>query len=149
MTVTLSYGQESLVYPGAFTPLPEVEAILQHTKAAAGSESADKLPVNISECDDCYTIEVIIPVVKREEILLYVHDHILTIAVLHRDCKDFKKENLQRHEFDTECLERHILLPKYADAGFVSAEYKEGILFLHIPKANQPQIKLTNRIVVY
>lgn len=148
MTVNLSYGQESLVYPGAFTPLPEVEAILQQTKPA-GNADAGKLPVNMSECDDSYTIEVIMPVVKREDILLQVHDHILSIAVLHRDCRDFKKENLQLHEFDAECLERHILLPKYADAAFVSAEYKEGILNLHIPKAKHPQKKLTNRIVIY
>ena len=66
-----------------------------------------------------------------------------------KNCEDFKKENLQIHEFDTECLERHILLPKHADIEFVSAEYSKGILSLHIPKTEYPQKKLTSRIVVY
>jgi HSP20 family protein len=146
MTAPITCSRESGIYPGEYTPLPEVEALL---KRAAGRDTAEKLPVNMNDCGDCYMIEVIMPVVRREDIIIQVHDHILSIAVLHKDSEAFNKGKLQIHEFDSECLERHILLPKHADAGFLSAEFREGVLYLHIPKTKFPQKDLTNRIVVY
>jgi len=146
MTAPITCSRECFIYPGEYTPLPSVEVLL---KKATGRETALKLPVNMNDCGDCYMIEVIIPVVKREDIIIQVHDHILSITVWHKDSETFKKGNLQIHEFDSECLERHILLPIHADAAFVSAEYREGVLYLHIPKTKYPQKDLTNRIVVY
>ncbi|MGB5008168.1 MAG: Hsp20/alpha crystallin family protein [Ferruginibacter sp.] len=148
MTAPLTYSRECVVYPGGYIPLPEVEILLKKTKTT-GRDNAEKLPVNMNDCPDCYMIEVIMPVVRREDIIIQAHDHILSIAVLHKDCEAFSKGNLQIHEFDSECLERHILLPNHADAEFVSAEYREGVLYLHIPKTKHPQKDLTNRIVVY
>jgi HSP20 family protein len=140
--------KEYPVYPGEYTPMPEVEALLEELKTPHKDSSAKPL-VNMNECKDLFTIEVVVPGVRREEIYIHVHNNVLSIVVLHKDCVESKKEKLQIHEFDTECLERHILLPDNADTEFVSAKYREGILSLHIPKTHEPSKTYTNQIVVY
>jgi HSP20 family molecular chaperone IbpA len=59
------------------------------------------------------------------------------------------EQNLQLHEFDNRSIKRQVSLPANADIEFVSAENKEGILYLHLPKNQQPPALSSQRIVVY
>jgi len=147
MRGNLSYTKEYPVYPGEYIPLPEVEILLEELKKP-GKDYVAKPLVNMNECKDCFKIKVVVPGARREDIFIYVHDNILSIVVLNKDC-EVLKEKLQIHEFDAECLERHILLPDNADSEFVSAEYRQGILNLHIPKTHESSKTNTKQIVVY
>jgi HSP20 family protein len=143
----LSNTKEYTVYPGEYIPLPEVEALREELKMP-GKGMAAKPPVNMNELKDSFAIEVLVPGVKREDILVHVHDDILYIVVLHKE-SDVLKKKQKIHEFDTDCLERNIRLPKNADTEFVSAEYNNGMLCLHIPKTHAPLNRGTRQIVVY
>ncbi|MGZ8524224.1 MAG: Hsp20/alpha crystallin family protein [Chitinophagaceae bacterium] len=147
MKTNLAEAKEYSAYPGEYSPMPEAEVLLKELKLATNDRGATPL-VNMREYKDSFRIDVIIPGVRREDIFIHVQDSILTIMVLHMACEKLKKE-LQIHEFDTRCLERHILLPENADAEFVSAEYKQGILSLQIPKAKEPPVFKSQQIVVY
>lgn len=148
MQNNLFHTKDHQVYPGEFVPLPEVEALLDEIKISSNSP-IDQLPVNFNEHHNCYKIEVIVPGAKREDIFIFVLENVLTIVVLNKHCEDFKKDGLQLHEFDTECMERHILLPENAEAEFASATYNQGILSLYLPKTNNPLKINTKQIVVY
>lgn len=140
--------KEYSVYPGEFIPLPEEIEMLEKLKIS-GKEDASKPPINIDEFTDCFKIEVVLPGVRREDIFVQVNKNTLSIVVLHKDCEKNRKK-VQIHEFDSKCCERHILLPKGADAEFVSAEFRQGILRLHIPKTNEQQSDVhINQIIVY
>lgn len=147
MKTNLAGVKEYSAYPGEYIPMPEAEAMLKELKLATNDPGAIPL-INMKEDKDCFKIEVIIPGVRREDIFIHVQDSILTIMVLHMACEKLKKK-LQIHEFDTRCLERHILLPENADTEFVSAEYRQGILCLQIPKAKEPATFKSQQIVVY
>jgi len=148
MRYCLPCAKEYTVYPGEYIPLPEKEALLEELKVPP-EDSAVKPPVNMDEFKDCFKIEMMIPGVKREDIFIHAHDNILSIVVLHKEYEELKKKKLQIHEYDTECLERHILLPGNTDTEFISAEYREGILHLHIPKTKGPSKTNSNVVVVY
>lgn len=88
------------------------------------------------------------PGVKREDILIDVEGNVLTVWVLHREFGPCPV-CFQLHEFNYECFERHIILPENADAEFISAEYKEGILQIYFPKTKRLSKSINKRIVVY
>ena len=149
MTYNLPYPKEHSVYPGEYVPLPEKEALLAGLRIS-GIDTAVQLPiVNMEELKDCFKIEILIPGVKREDIFTYIENNILSIIVLRKNCDQLKIDKLQIHEFDTECLQRHILLPDNADAEFISAEYKEGMLSIYISKTEEPAKINTQHILIY
>lgn len=148
MKYNATYTKECEVYPGEYTLLPETEALMKEVEIAGTGPGVQPL-VNMEETSDCFKIEMIIPAAKREDIFIYTHDNILSIVILHKHCEELRRR-LQIHEFDSACLERHILLPLNADTEFICAEYRQGILSMHIPKSQQPfQSGATRPIVIY
>ena len=147
MKINLPYNKECLIYPGEYVPLPEVEALWNDFEEN-GYDFGAKPLVNMDEYEDDYKIEVALPGVRREDIFIHMQENLLTILVLHRDSEELKKK-LQIHEFDKDYLERHLILPDNTDTEFVSAEYGQGILMLHIPKTLEPSHNYSTHIVVY
>ena len=149
MTCNLPYPKEHSVYPGEYVPLPEKEALLAGLRIS-GMDTPLQLPaVKMEEMKGCFKIEILIPGVKREDIFTYVENNILSIVVLHDNCDQLKIDKLQIHEFDTECLQRHILLPDNADAEFISAGYKDGVLSIYISKTKDSSKTGTQHILIY
>jgi HSP20 family protein len=136
------------VYPGEYIPLIKAEELAEELKKQREGTAVQPL-INIREKADCFHIDLAIPGLKREDFFITVNDNILSIAVLHKECGKIRQNSFQLHEFNYECFNRHIILPENADAEFVSAEYKEGVLRLYVPKADRPAKNPHARIVVY
>ncbi len=140
--------KECLVYPGEYIPPAKIETLLQQFKSEGGNYFA-KLSVNMKEYDSYYLIEVAIPGVKREDIIIHTEDNILSLVAFHKDEDECLERRMQRREFDAEYLERHLLLPGNADNEFIAAVYTDGILKLHIPKKEKPSKAVSTPIIVY
>jgi HSP20 family protein len=141
--------KESPIYPGEYIPSPEVENLQQKLKLSHLGFTAKPL-INIEETSSDIKIEVAIPGIKREDIFMYIQYNILSIMVLGKKVKDESCKGDQIHEFDTQSLERHILLPDHADTEFMSAEYRQGILYIYIPKCAEEEAGLEGRqVIVY
>ncbi|HEX5027148.1 MAG TPA: Hsp20/alpha crystallin family protein, partial [Agriterribacter sp.] len=121
----MAHTKECLVYPGEYNLLPETEALMKDVNISGHSLDARTL-VNMEELDDCFEIEMIVPGAKRENLFIQIKDNILSVIVLHKHFDQQKK--WQIHEYDANCIERHILLPAHADHEFISAAYRPGIL---------------------
>ena len=138
---------ECLVYPGVYRLLPETEALVKEL-SVTGNDQGVQVLVNMEELENCFEIEMIVPGVKREELIIYITDNIVSVIALQHPCKP--KKDLQIHEFDACCIQRHILLPVNADTEFISAEFKRGLLTMHIPKSEHPYNSgITSQIVIY
>lgn len=148
MKENVTYKKEYPVYPGEYALLPESEAMLQALRI--GNKNSAILPlVNMEEMDDCFKIDMLVPGSKREDVFIYIYENVLTVVVLHKDLRESTKK-LPIHEFVPTCLERHILLPADADTEFISAEYRQGILSMHIPRNGQTTPSRERRqIVIY
>lgn len=106
-------------------------------------------PVNIEELADAFKMEIAIPGIKRENFLVNIDGHVLFVRVLHKRPGHKKGPNFKLRVFNDVCFERRINLPVNADAEFISAEYKGGILQVIMPKTTRPVKNLHMQVVVY
>ncbi len=136
------------VYPGEFVPMLKEEEVKDQLKRPHSGESLLP-PVNVIEYKDSFQVEMAIPGIKREEFMIHADRNILSVCVLHKECNITSDAAIQQHEFNYECFDRSIILPKTADTEFISAEYREGILYLNMPKSTAVAKNLHTRIVVY
>ena len=142
------YDTDCSIYPGDYVPLLKAEEIEEELRHSHEGQALFP-PVNITELADSFKVEVAIPGVRREDFLLHANENILFVRVLHKEYVLEGSERFQLHEFNYQCFDRPVVLPDNADAEFISAEYKAGILRLLIPKRNQPAKNRHTRIVVY
>ena len=147
MNSLASYKSDYPVYPGGYTPLPEVAVRLEQLQLSKKDRPLNLL-LNMDEFEDCYKINAVIPGVSREDIFIDVQNNILSITVLHRDLEERIKK-FRIHEFDGKYFKRQIILPYNADPVFVSSEYDAGILSICIPKSEIPMKSFNSRIVTY
>src|SRR3982751_4711626 len=81
-----------------------------------------------------------LPGMRKEDIDISLHDGMLTIAGERRSSWG-DGENAERTERFSGKFRRSITLPTRVDAGKVSATYKDGILTITLPKAEEAKPK--------
>ena len=142
------HKSEYCIYPGNYVPVLN-ETELNEEIVKLKQDGMIVPSVNITESGDCYKVEIALPGVDRESFLVYAEKNVLSVYVVHRHQKVGDPEKFRLHEFNCNCFERHIELPIDADTEFVSADYKEGVLRIYVPKASAQSIVKHTRIVVY
>lgn len=101
-----------------------------------GLKLADWSPeVDIIEDDNEYLVKADLPEMKREEIKVQVEDGVLSISGERKTEKEEKNKKFHRMERSYGTFERSFTLPEGANGTKVSAEFKEGILRVHLPKS--------------
>jgi HSP20 family protein len=103
---------------------------------------ADWIPtVDISENDQGYLIKAELPEVKKDDVKVTVEDGVLTIQGERRQEKEEKGKKYHRVERSYGSFVRSFSLPESVDEGAVKAEYKDGVLNLHLPKTEKVKPK--------
>ena len=105
--------------------------------------------VNILEQEKNYMVEVVAPGFNKEDFKLKVDDDLLTISA---ENKSEKQENgngkdYTRREYSYNSFTRTFRLPDNVKDDGISANYKDGILKLELPKS-KVQMKSTKEIAV-
>lgn len=110
-----------------------------------GKESmtvADWMPtVDISETDGEYLIKAELPEVKKEDVKVTVENGVLTLQGERRQEREEKGKKYHRVERSYGSFVRSFTLPESVDEGGVKAEYKDGVLNLHLPKSEKVKPK--------
>ena len=86
-------------------------------------------------------IKAEIPEMKKEEIKINVHDDVLAISGERKYEKEEKGKKYHRVERAYGSFMRSFTLPEDADGSKVNAEYKDGVLKVHLPKAERAKPK--------
>ncbi|MBM4126715.1 MAG: Hsp20/alpha crystallin family protein [Nitrospira sp.] len=103
---------------------------------------ADWIPtVDISETDGEYLIKAELPEVKKEDVKVTVEDGVLTLQGARHQEKEEKGKKYHRVERSYGSFVRSFTLPESVDEGGVKAEYKDGVLNLHLPKTEKVKPK--------
>ena len=97
--------------------------------------------VDITEDDKEYLIKAELPEVKKEEVKVAVDEDVLTITGERKFKKEEKANKYHRVERAYGNLTRSFTLPEDVDPGQVSAEFKEGLLSVHLPKSEKAKPK--------
>ncbi len=97
--------------------------------------------VDIVEDDNEYLIKAELPEVKKDEVKVTVQDDVLTITGERQYEKEEKEKKYHRVERAYGSFARSFTLPEDADGEKVAAEFKDGVLKVHLPKSEKARPK--------
>ena len=97
--------------------------------------------VDITEDDKQYLIKAELPEVKREDVKVTVENGVLTISGERKFEKEEKDKKYHRIERSYGNFLRSFALPDGADGSKVNAEFKDGVLKVHLPKSEKAKPK--------
>ena len=116
------------------------------TRPAWGAEealvTADWAPiVDIQESDKEYLVKAELPEVKKDDVKVNIKDGVLTLEGERQQEKEEKNKKFHRVERSYGKFVRSFTMPEDADDQKVQAEFKDGILNVHIGKSEAAKPK--------
>ena len=101
-----------------------------------GDGLADWMPaMDVQETDKEYLIKADLPDVKRDDVKVGVEDGVLTVEGERRQEQEEKGKKFHRIERAYGKFVRRLTLPTDVDAQKIAADFKEGVLNVHLPKS--------------
>jgi HSP20 family protein len=90
--------------------------------------------VDISETGQEYLIRAALPAVKKEDVEVTFEDGMLTLSGERRQKEEQRDEKFHKVETFYGNFSRSFALPDAIDAAAITAESKDGVLTIHVPK---------------
>ena len=104
---------------------------------------ADWAPlVDIEETDKEFLVKAELPSVKKEDVKVALEDGFLTIQGERKEEKEEKDRKVHRVERSYGRFLRRFSVPRGVDDKKVVAEFKDGLLLVHVPKSEAAKPKL-------
>ena len=97
--------------------------------------------VDISEDENEYLIKAELPEVKKDDVKVSVQNDVLSITGERKYEKEEKNRKIHRVERAYGSFARTFTVPEDADAEHVAAEFRDGILQVHLPKTEKAKPK--------
>jgi HSP20 family protein len=89
--------------------------------------------VDISEDDHGYLLKADLPEMKKDDVRVTVEDGILSVSGERKSEKEDQKKKVHRIERSFGTFRRSFTLPEDADSTKVTAEFRDGVLKVHLP----------------
>jgi HSP20 family protein len=103
---------------------------------------ADWTPlVDITETDSEYIFKAELPEVKKEDVKVTLEDNVLTLEGERHKEKEEKNKKFHRIERSYGKFLRTFTVPSDADETKIEAQFKDGLLNIHIPKSEKAKPK--------
>ena len=99
--------------------------------------------VDISEDDQGYLLKADLPETKKEDVKVTVEDGILSVSGERKSVKEDQKRKFHRIERSFGTFRRSFTLPEDADSTKVTAEFRDGVLKVHLPTTTVAKSKAT------
>jgi HSP20 family protein len=97
--------------------------------------------VDISEHDNEYRVRVELPGISKDDVKITIESNILTIRGEKKLERDVKEEDMHRMERVYGSFQRSFTLPTVVKENEINAVYKDGILTISLPKAEEAKPK--------
>ena len=99
--------------------------------------------VDVIEDEKEWLVKADLPDVKKEDVKVTVEEGVLTITGERKFEKEEKGKKYHRIERSYGNFLRSFTLPERADGSNVKAEFKDGVLKVHMPKSEKTKAKAT------
>jgi HSP20 family protein len=96
---------------------------------------------DIQETDQEYVVKADLPEVRKEDVKVEFEDGVLTVEGDRKLEKEAKDRRFHRIERGYGKFVRRFALPTEVDGNKVSADFKEGVLNVHLPKTVENKAK--------
>jgi HSP20 family protein len=97
--------------------------------------------VDISQDDREYLLKADLPEIKKEDVRVTVEDGILSLSGERKSEKEEQKKKFHRMERAFGNFRRSFTLPEDADSTKVTAEFRDGVLKVHVPTTTKGKSK--------
>jgi len=97
--------------------------------------------VDIQETDKEYLIKAELPEVKKEDVKIEMLDGVLTISGERTQEKEEKGKTFHKIERAYGTFVRQFALPSEVDPARIEAQFKDGVLSVHLPKTAEAKPK--------
>lgn len=106
-----------------------------------GLTGVGSVPVNIRETDKTYEMELAAPGLRKEDFHISVSGNMLTVSLEEKQeqSDEDRDKGWVRQEYSLRSFTRNFNLGEEVDANGITAEYKDGILHLVLPKKDGAQ----------
>lgn len=104
--------------------------------------------VNIVESKDDYRIEVAAPGLDKSDFKIDLENNVLTISAEKEDKQEEKNEQYVRREFNYSSFSRSFTLSDAMSPDKISAQHKDGVLHVIIPKREEAKEKPARTIKI-
>jgi HSP20 family protein len=94
-------------------------------------------PVDIQETEEGYRLTAELPGLTRDDINITLENNVLRLSGERKFEKDVKKESYHRIERAYGNFQRSFSLPHQVNGDKVEAAFKDGVLTISVPKAEQ------------
>lgn len=98
--------------------------------------------VDILEQEDAYVLEAELPGLKKEDVKISVQDNILTLRGEKKDERKESRNGYLRMETGYGSFTRSFTLPSTINTSKIEAEFKDGVLKILAPKAEEAKQKM-------
>ncbi|MDX1783004.1 MAG: Hsp20/alpha crystallin family protein, partial [Aequorivita vladivostokensis] len=85
---------------------------------------------------------------KKSDFQIDLENQLLSISTEVEEKSEEKEENYTRREFGYSSFKRSFTLPETVDEEKIKANYKEGILSIHLPKKEEAKQKPPRNIKI-
>jgi HSP20 family protein len=93
--------------------------------------------LDVEETEDGFTLHVELPSVSPEDVEVSLEENVLTVAGERRFYSEKEAEGFRRIERSFGRFHRAVRLPDRVDGEHVHATYKDGVLTVTVPKAEE------------
>ena len=97
--------------------------------------------VDISEDDHGYLLKADLPEMKKDDVKVTVEDGVLSVSGERKTEKEDHKKKFHRIERCFGTFRRSFTLPEDADSTKVTAEFRDGVLKVHLPTTTKARVK--------
>lgn len=98
-----------------------------------------RVPVNLKETDKSYEMEVVAPGLKKEDFNVHLTGDTLTVSFEQQQESSANEEGWIHNEYRLRSFSRSFRLDDTVDTNKVTAEYRDGILHMLLPKKEDAQ----------
>jgi len=120
-------------------PFEEMNRLHDHFLSGRGlAKQAFQVAVDIREEDDAFYVDAEVPGLAAEDVKVDVENNVLTLSGERKVEKEETEGTYRRVERQYGSFTRSFSLPETVDADSVSADLKDGVLELRLPKKEAP-----------
>ncbi len=128
------------------SPLREVQQLFDEVSRvfpgfAPPANGYGTFPLDIAENDDVYVVTAELPGMRQDEIEITIERNVLTIRGEKAEPERPEGWTLHRTERAYGPYQRSLVLPNDMDADNVKAAYRDGVLTVTVPKAEESKPK--------
>ena len=104
--------------------------------------------VNIRENEKNYLLELAIPGMEKKDLKIDINEDVLTISAENKNENEEQKDGYKRKEFSYSSFCRSFYIPENADKEKTAANYKEGVLYVELPKQEEEKTKISRQVQI-